>query len=55
MQVGVREVIQGWDKAILGEDDLPPMKVGMGMSKHVLVQQQSLIRLALFSVQQCHY
>ena len=27
-KVGAREVIQGWDKSILGDEDLPPMKVG---------------------------
>ena len=27
VQVGVRQVIQGWDQGILGNDSIPPMKV----------------------------
>lgn len=27
LQVGAGEVIQGWDKGILGTDGIPPMKV----------------------------
>ena len=28
MQVGVRQVIAGWDLGIIGADDIPAMKVG---------------------------
>jgi hypothetical protein len=27
VQIGVRQVIQGWDLGILGDDNVPPMKV----------------------------
>jgi FKBP-type peptidyl-prolyl cis-trans isomerase len=27
-KVGVRQVIQGWDQGILGNDSIPPMKEG---------------------------
>ena len=29
LQVGNREVIQGWDQAILGTEDIPAMKVSL--------------------------
>ena len=27
LQVGIRQVIAGWDQGIIGSDDIPPMKV----------------------------
>lgn len=27
-QIGVRQVIQGWDQGILGAEGIPPMKAG---------------------------
>lgn len=44
-QVGAREVIQGWDKAILGDDDnLPSMKVAplnvVSLSKAIALKRR---------------
>lgn len=50
-QVGAREVIQGWDKAILGDDDLPPMKVSY-FCQDVLVDTQSYM-VTKFEVIKC--
>lgn len=41
MQIGVRQVIAGWDEGILGDGkDVPPMKVGL---KQAALKMQAML------------